>query len=102
MGLLDGLDILLDIFRQDAYRMSISRGRVGHPFSRYPRKKTVPGWLAGKLVLAQATTEKAMVGAPASGHVVKEAGIRIGNEQRVLKDAKPELNWWNAGPDRTG
>ena len=55
-------------------------------------KKTVPGRLAGKLVLAQATTEKATVGALANGHVVKKAGIRIGNEQRVLKYAKLELN----------
>ena len=45
--------------------------------------------LRGYLVLAQATTEKAT---PASGHVVEEAGIQVGKQQRVLEDAKCDFN----------
>ena len=56
MEILDGLDILIDIsidiFRQQACRMSVSRGRIGHPFLRYCTLVRVPnpflaGWREG-------------------------------------------------------
>ena len=59
--------------------MRVCRGRIGYPFLRYENltfvKIAVPGRLPGRLVLAQAKTEKATVGAPTSGHLIKEAGI---------------------------